>query len=116
MNTKNTKWKCNLCDQWHTDLPFAYGPNFPDLYYEIPEKERDKRIKLNKDFCIIDDMHYFVRGRLEIPVIDSEDVFAWDVWVSQSETNYKRTIELMDSEGRESEKPYFGWLSNNLHV
>jgi hypothetical protein len=112
----DTRWKCNLCDEWHTHLPFAYGPNFPDLYFDIPEGERDERVKGDKDFCVIDGEHYFVRGRLEIPVIDSDQVFAWDVWVSQSEANFKRTIELMDAEGRESEEPYFGWLSNNLHL
>ena len=36
--------------------------------------------------------------------------------LSQSEKNFKLTIELMDTEGRESEEPYFGWLSNNLHL
>ncbi len=111
-----TRWKCNICDQWHTELPFAYGPNYPDLYFDIPEEERDERIQGDKDFCVIDGKHYFVRGRLEIPVTDSDEVFAWDVWVSQSEANFKRTIELMNTEGRETEEPYFGWLSNNLHL
>jgi hypothetical protein len=112
----DTRWKCNFCDQWHTELPFAYGPIYPDLYFSIPEEERDKRVEGDKDFCVIDGKQFFVRGRLEIPVIDSDEVFAWDVWVSQSETNFKRTIELMNTEGRESEEPYFGWLSNNLHL
>jgi hypothetical protein len=112
----DTRWKCNLFDQWHTELPFAYGPNFPDLYWDIPEGERDSRVEVDRDFCVIDGKHFFVRGRLEIPVIDSDEVFAWDVWVSQSEKNFNRTIKLMDTEGRESEPPYFGWLSNNLHL
>lgn len=110
------RWKCNLCDEWHADLPFAYGPNFPDLYFDVPEGERDERVEVDKDFCVIDGKHYFVRGRLEIPVIDSDEVFSWDVWVSQSKANFRRTIELMNTEGRESEEPYFGWLSNNLHL
>ncbi len=112
----DTGWKCNLCDGWHRDLPFAYGPDFPDLYFDIPEVERGERVTGDKDFCVIDGKHYFVRGRLEIPVVDSDEVFAWNVWVSQSGTNFNRTIELMKTEGRESEKPYFGWLSNNLHL
>lgn len=112
----DTRWKCSLCDQWHTELPFAYGPTFPDLYFDIPEEERGKRVEGDRDFCVIDGKHYFVRGRLEIPVVGVNDVFAWDVWVSQSETNFKRTIELLKTEGRESEEPYFGWLSNNLHL
>ena len=112
----DTRWKCNLCSDWHTELPFAYGPKFPDLYFDIPEEERGSRVEGDKDFCVIDGEHYFVRGRLEIPVIDSNEVFAWDVWVSQSKTNFERTLELMETEGRESEEPYFGWLRNHLHL
>ena len=115
-NNGGNEREYEMCNEWHTELPFAYGPKYPDIYFSIPEAERAKRIKVDNDTCIIDDEHYFVRGRLEIPVIDSKEVFAWDVWVSQSETNFKRTIELMRTKGRESEPPYFGWLSNNLHL
>ena len=114
--TMETRWKCSSCDEWHDELPFAYGTTYPDLYFEIPEQERDARVEIDHDFCVIDGRHCFVRGRLEIPVIDSDKVFAWNVWVSLSEASFQRTIELLDTEGRESEKPYFGWLSNNLHL
>lgn len=110
------KWKCGICDEWHDELPFAYGPAFPDPYLAIPDLERDNRVEMNTDFCVIDGKFFFVRGRLEIPVVDSEDDFSWDVWVSLSETNYHRTIEMLESEGRESEEPYFGWLCTNLHL
>lgn len=113
---KNKKWKCNLCDEWHTDLPFAYGPNYPDFYWSIPEEERSQRVVVDSNFCVIDRKYFFVRGRLKIPVLDSDEDFCWDVWVSQSETNFDRTLTMMDTEGRESEPPYFGWLSNNLHL
>lgn len=112
----DTGWKCSLCDKWHAELPFAYGPRYPDIYFTIPEEERDSRVEADKDFCVIDGKHFFVRGRLEIPVIDSDEVFSWDVWVSLSEKNFNRTIELISSAGRESEPPYFGWLGNNLHL
>lgn len=52
--TKNmdTKWKCKLCDEWHSDLLFAYGPNYPDPYFAIAEEERESRSKGDKDSCI----------------------------------------------------------------
>lgn len=112
----DTKWKCKLCDEWHSDLLFAYGPNYPDPYFAIAEEERESRSKGDKDFCIIDGEHYFIRGRLEIPVTDADEIFAWDVWVSLSEANFKQTIKLLETEGRESEGPYFGWLCTNLHL
>ncbi len=36
------------------------------------------------------------------------------VWVSLSEKNFDRMCELWETEGREKEPPYFGWLSTAL--
>ncbi|MCM3693604.1 DUF2199 domain-containing protein [Neobacillus niacini] len=47
---------------------------------------------------------YFLYQRIEIPVIDGEGPFIWDVWVSLSETNFKRTTENWEREGRENEQ------------
>jgi hypothetical protein len=38
----------------------------------------------------------------------------WTVWSTLSEANFDRTSELWHVEGRESEPPYFGWLSNQI--
>lgn len=111
-----TQWKCPHCNEWHSDLPFVYGPLYPDPYLAIPEEEREKRTQWDKDFCIIDDKQFFVRGHLEIPVRDSKETFAWDVWVSLSKQNFDRTINLMETAGREKEPPYIGWLCTNLSI
>jgi hypothetical protein len=36
------------------------------------------------------------------------------VWVSLSEKNFNRTIDLWETPGRENEPPYFGWLNTRL--
>ena len=41
-------------------------------------------------------------------------MFSWDVWVSLSDENMKRTQELWESKRRVDEPPYFGWLSSSL--
>lgn len=69
---------------------------------------------LSSDQCIIDDKHFFVVGNLEIPISGSDERFSWDVWVSLSHKNFARACELWEQEGRESEPPYFGWLSTSL--
>jgi hypothetical protein len=50
---------------------------------------------------------------LKIPVIEG-GVFTWGVWVSLSLENFERMLELWETPGRESEPPYFGWLSTAL--
>ena len=105
---------CNTCGQYHDDLPMCLGPSAPDLWHAIPEGERSERGELTSDQCVIDGKHFFVLGRIVIPVVDGPEPFVWLAWVSLSEANSLRTCELWESEGRESESPYFGWLQNAL--
>ncbi|WP_426366719.1 DUF2199 domain-containing protein [Streptomyces sp. E-08] len=71
---------------------------------------------LSSDQCVIKGEHYFVKGLIEIPVIGSDEVFSWGVWASLSRENFSRAADLWDTPGRESEKPYFGWLTTELPV
>jgi hypothetical protein len=64
--------------------------------------------------CVIDGKELYIRGCLEIPVVDGPRSFAWGVWVSLSEKSFKRVSELWDYDGREKEPPYFGWLCTRI--
>ncbi|MFO0865350.1 MAG: DUF2199 domain-containing protein [Gemmataceae bacterium] len=108
------RWKCASCGQWHDDLPLAFGPPAPAIWYTIPEAEREQRAMLSSDMCLIDEQHGFIVGNLELPIIGSDQRFSWDVWVSLSLPNFKRAFQLWEQQGRESEPPYFGWLSTHL--
>ncbi|HMJ08918.1 MAG TPA: DUF2199 domain-containing protein [Pyrinomonadaceae bacterium] len=108
-------YTCSTCGEIHSGLPFSYGSPAPALWLDVPETEREKRILLSSDQCVIDGKYYFVLGRLEIPVIDTEeDLFSWNAWVSLSEASFDRMTELWEANGRELEQPYFGWLSTAL--
>ncbi|CAO0829909.1 hypothetical protein SMICM17S_07400 [Streptomyces microflavus] len=63
---------------------------------------------------VIKGQHFFIRGLIEIPVIGGEDVFSWGVWVSLSKENFAGALDVWNTEGREAEKPSFGWLSTEL--
>ena len=111
-----TGFTCRTCGERHPDPPLVWGADAPAPYYDLAPAERE-RAALNADQCIIETptaTHFFVRGRLEIPIRDDEAVFAWLVWVSLSEASFGRTCELWEQEGRESEPPYFGWLCSLL--
>ncbi|MEZ4661288.1 MAG: DUF2199 domain-containing protein [Caldilineaceae bacterium] len=109
-----TGFHCSCCGEWHDELPLDVGYAAPDLIYTIPAHEWNERVERNLDFCTIDNMYYFVRGVIELPIIDSQDSFVWGVWASLSEKNFKRTVEPLDVAGREQEPPYFGWLCNEI--
>ncbi|MGV9268571.1 DUF2199 domain-containing protein [Kitasatospora sp. NPDC003701] len=91
-----------------------YSPTAP--YVWDPSFAEEPDCLLSSDQCVIRAQHYFVKGLIEIPVVDSDDVFSWGVWVSLSRENFARAADLWDTPGRESEKPYFGWLTTELPV
>jgi len=107
-------FKCSTCGRWHDELPMSFGADAPYWYDIIAPEERSSRAELGSDQCIIDGEHFFVRGCLEIPIIDATEPFTWGVWVSLSEQNFGRMSELWDTDGRDREPPYFGWLSTAL--
>jgi hypothetical protein len=71
-------------------------------------------VEAGSDQCILDGKHFFILGNLDVPVRGSEEVLRWSVWSTLSEANFKRAAELWQMAGRESEAPYFGWLSNQI--
>jgi hypothetical protein len=107
-------YTCKTCGQIHDGLPLSYGAEAPYHWYGLRKPEREKRSLLTSDQCIIDDEYYFILGRLEIPILNSNEIFCWLVWVSLSEANFKRAAKLWCNKGREKEPPYFGWLSTSL--
>ena len=92
----------------------SLGSPAPAAWFDIPESERDRRTRLSSDACIIDGKHFFLLGRIELPVSDSPDPFVWLTWVSVSEANFARAGDLWYTEGRESEPPYFVWIQSAL--
>jgi hypothetical protein len=105
--------KCPHCNNDLSELPLCYGIEAPHYFYTVPE---EKRTELTEDFCVIDEQHFFIRGHIQIPIIDSHEKFIWSVWASLSAENFLKSNELLLVEGREDEEPYFGWLSTELSI
>lgn len=92
----------------------CFGAEFPDYYFSVPPEEREERIELTESLCVVNNTNFFIRGRVEIPVIDSEEVFCWNVWASVSEANFRRTNDVWNDPQRVNEPAYFGWLQTTL--
>ncbi|GAA1026719.1 DUF2199 domain-containing protein [Virgisporangium ochraceum] len=105
---------CGHCGQRHPGLPYSYGSDAP--VHWSPDLASDPTSQLTDEQCVVKRQHFFVRGRIVIPVVDSDREFDWGVWVSVSRPTIKRMNEVWMTPGRESEPPYFGWLSTALPV
>lgn len=99
---------CSYCGKTHSGAPsFSYDQ--PPQANSIPKEEWAERIKLNDDFCVIDQEDFFIRGLIEIPILGYDEPFLWGVWVSQSEESFWRYVDTFDQD--QSGDGSFGWLS-----
>jgi hypothetical protein len=106
------QFKCQTCGELHQGVP-SFGWDFPSQYLDIPPDERASRCELNSEACVIDGQWHFVRGCLEIDVLNSEEVFSWGVWVSLSDASFQ---QLVRQQAPRSAGPFFGWLCTHIWV
>lgn len=111
------RWECGTCGQQHRGLATVFGAQAPDPWVHAAESEREAG-ELTADMCVIEikgEQHYFLRGHIEIPVIDVPgDVFSWSAWVSLSQESMQKIADHWDHPARASLPPVFGWLCNEL--
>jgi hypothetical protein len=114
---KQLKYQCSICGKWHeglSDIAFAK----PDYYLGASEQQK-KDGYVSDDVCIIPDgnaRHFFVRGVLLVPILDTGENFGWGVWSSLSEKNFMRYVELKNDAAIRAEPSYFGWFSNHISI
>lgn len=111
---KGTIYQCSCCGQVYDELPLTFGNDFPDYYFSIPHSEREARIEIKESLCVVDDKHFFHRGRLTLPIVDRGQDLVFNVWTSISEDNFIKRNNLWNSSERVNEDPYFGWLQTTI--
>jgi len=101
---------CSCCGKTYEELPLCFGSKYPDYYFSIPEEEREKRVELYESLCVIDEQHFFHRGRITIPITDHDEDLLFNVWTSISKENFEIRNDLWNDPARVGHAPYFGWL------
>ncbi|MGO9229254.1 MAG: DUF2199 domain-containing protein [Bryobacteraceae bacterium] len=107
-------FQCSCCGESLHGPPLAWHFNAPDAWWSIPPGDQERRGELFSDQCVIDDEHFFIRGLVEIPIIGSDELFAWGIWVSLSRANFERSCELWQDPRRVDEPDHFGWFCNSV--
>jgi hypothetical protein len=107
------RFKCSCCGEILDGPPLAWHFEAPDLWLAFSLEARKRHGELTSDQCVIDDQHFFVRGLIEIPILDGEGPFAWGAWVSLSK-NFERATALWRDPNRVNEPAYFGWFCNSI--
>src|SRR5882757_587257 len=102
-------WKCQICGLEHRETPLCFGFDAPwgDI---VPENEFIHRVELTADQCVVDKEHFFIRGHVNIPILNYPESFTFSVWSSLSEQSFQHMCDHWEAPRRASDPPYFGWL------
>jgi hypothetical protein len=107
-------FRCRICRQWHERLPMSYSAKVAQAVAAIPEWQLDILVAFTLDQCVIDKQEFYIRGRIVVPVFKQEEPFIWGVWAKVDEGDFLRANELWETEGRENEPPFRGWLNTPI--
>jgi len=106
---------CRTCGQSHEGVPLSFAADFPDLCANMPEPDRSTRALISSDQCIVDEEWFFIRGCLEIPILESREVFVWGLWAAVKEEIFNEISESWGEGGRETRRgPFKARLANSL--
>jgi hypothetical protein len=111
----HTGFACTVCGQRH-ELPLQYSVNAPQAVLAVPPEERDQRIVMTPDQCVIDGKDFYIRGRILLPIRDVAEPFVWGVWAEISPKSFLRANEFWHTPGRENEPAFPGWLNSDIFV
>jgi hypothetical protein len=103
---------CSRCGSHHQELPLNYSTMAPDIWDEGLSGDPESMLSL--DHCVVTGEFFFIKGLIEIPVIDTGETFRWGVWASVRREDFIRNMQLWESPGREYEEPYRGTLATGL--
>jgi hypothetical protein len=105
---------CSVCGAHHEEMPLCFISPEPLHIAPLGKRERAARVLLSSDQCVVDGKHFFILGNLDVPILGRSETLRWTVWSTLSKTNFERALSLWETAGRESEPPYFGWLSSAI--
>lgn len=112
MSDEPVRFRCARCDEEHDLADLSLGADAPAPWEALTDAE-EAASELTDDQCIIEargETHFFLRGRLEVPISDTASCFSWGVWVSLSQKSFDEVHEHWEDPARTELGPHFGWL------
>jgi hypothetical protein len=70
---------------------------------------------LTTDFCCLEGESFFVRGLLELPIVDAPGrSFGIGLWSSLSRASFDAYLDTFNDDQGGQAGPWFGWISNQI--
>lgn len=110
------EWNCGTCGQPQQGLATVIGAQAPDVWLHATAAEREAG-ELTGDMCELEvegELHYFLRGHIEIPLIAPPARSLAGLFGSRSVKKALKRFRTIGMTRREPRCPVFGWLCNEL--
>ena len=111
---KEYSFTCTCCGKTYNEVPLCFGSEYPDYYFTVPSDERKDRVELFESLCVVDESHFFHRGRITIPILDYHENLTFNVCTAISKENFEIRNDLWNDPTRIDHGPYFGWLKTGV--
>jgi hypothetical protein len=106
-------FQCATCGRQHDHLPRDIAYRRPDAYFDVPEDERERRVQLSDDLCMIDEETFMIRGILYVPVSDGGQ-FGWGVWAAVSRDDYCIYLDAWENDTEDETPPFVARIDNEI--
>jgi hypothetical protein len=97
---------------WH-DLAYQ----LPDRIFALSPEERATRVwqsaESNADFAVLDEVAFFVRGILPVPLPDGDE-FRYGAWLEISQPEFMRVLEAWGDDDAYAQLRFRARLANSL--
>lgn len=107
-------FQCGTCGKQHDHLPRDIGFRRPDAYFNVPEGQRERRVLIDDDLCIIDEMTFFLRGVLYLPFQNGAGQFGWGIWATVSPDDFRAYVAAWHDDAEDHLPPFPGQIASAL--
>lgn len=84
---------CSVCGEFHAERMLDIRLSLPDPIFALDDEERDARAWLADDFAVLDEDRFFVRGLLELPILELGSRFGYGTWVEVGGDEFRQLLE-----------------------
>jgi hypothetical protein len=84
---------CSVCGEFHAERMLDIRLSLPDPIFALDDEERDARAWLADDFAVLDEERFFVRGLLELPILELGSRFGYGTWVEVAGDEFQQLLE-----------------------
>jgi len=84
---------CSVCGEFHAERMLDIRLSLPGPIFALDDEERDARAWLADDFAVLDEDRFFVRGLLELPILELGSRFGYGTWVEVGGDEFRQLLE-----------------------